>query len=264
MENNTINKRFYHKKPFKIMVSVVLVLALGFLCSFIPTLSLKTSGMKELKGEYITVYYETEEVAAKDVFELANSESERISKTLGFDEPQNIRMYIYDNQNTFQTKKYGYIALLLNLDWYIGDNRGTNVLLTSPANPGKAHDYNDVKFASIHEMVHAYNSILNSNMSLWVNEGIALYLSNGNPPLDLYSTSYFVPDINQTRTSSPVEFANIGGYDFAHTYIEYLDDTFGWESVLVFAKTSDYMSAFEKSESEIYDGWVEFLKENYS
>ena len=40
-----------------------------------------------------------------------------------------------------QTKKYGLIGPLLGLDWYIGDNRGTNVLLTSPANPGVITSY---------------------------------------------------------------------------------------------------------------------------
>ena len=31
-------------------------------------------------------------------------------------------------------KKYGFIGPLLGLDWYIGDNRGADVILTSPAN----------------------------------------------------------------------------------------------------------------------------------
>ena len=49
-------------------------------------------------------------------------------------------------------KKYGLVVLFLNLDWYIGDNRGTNVLLTSPANPGSAHDYDEIKReVAVHE-----------------------------------------------------------------------------------------------------------------
>lgn len=52
---------------------------------------------------------------------------------------------IYDHQSTMQKKKYGYIGPLLGLDWYIGDNIGTDVILTSPANPGKVHDYDNNK-----------------------------------------------------------------------------------------------------------------------
>jgi hypothetical protein len=56
----------------------------------------------------------------------------------------------------------------------------------------------------------------------------------------------------------------MGGYDFAHTYIEYLDKIFGWESVLTLARTSDYNAAFGMDEAGVYEGWIQFLKENYS
>lgn len=223
---------------FFLIVGIVLVL---FAATFIPLLSLKTKNMNVLEGEYVTVYYEKEEAAARDVFALANTESELIANALGFRSPQDINVYIYDFQSTFQTKKYGLIALVLNLDWYICDNRGKDVLLTSPANPGEVHDYDNNKFAAIHEMVHAYNSILNANMSLWINEGL-----------------------RQTHTSNPVTFSNMGGYDFAHTYIEFLDKTFGWDNVLLLAKTNDYMKAFGKSETVVYEDWINFLRANYS
>jgi hypothetical protein len=234
-----------------------------FASAFIPTLSLRTSGMETIEGEYVTVYYETEEAAAKDVFELADAESARIAKALGFDAPQDINIYIYDQQSTFQTKKYGLIALLLDLDWYIGDNRGTNVLLTSPANPGKVHDYENIKQISIHEMVHAYNSILNKNMQLWINEGLAGYLSGQHPHLSLSQQWWPIPAIHEMRTSNPVSFSNMGGYPFSYTYVEYLNDTFGWESMISLATTNDFVTAFGKDENEIYDGWIEFLYGNY-
>jgi hypothetical protein len=253
--------------PKRALVIVLLtagVLILLFALSWIPALFLKTGGMSELKGRYITVYYEKEEAAARDVFELADGQSERIAKALGFDGAQDIRIYIYDRQSIFQTKKYGWIASLLNLKWYIGDNRGTDVLLTSPADPSTAHGYDEIRQAAIHEMVHAYNSILNKGMPLWVNEGLALYLTNGSPPENLYSTSDSVPSLAQTHTSSPLEFSNMGGYHFAYTYIEYLDKTFGWEGVLALAKTSDPQAALGMDETGIYEGWMDFLKENYS
>ena len=44
-------------------------------------------GMRKLEGKFITVFYENEEDAAKDVFNLAEEENVLISKALGFDEP---------------------------------------------------------------------------------------------------------------------------------------------------------------------------------
>ena len=141
------------------------VAILAAFATLIPTLSPETPGMKSIGGAYVTVYYEREEAAAQDVFTLMNAQSEHIAEMLVFDSPQDIKVYVYDDQSTFQTKKYGLVALLLNMDWYIGDNRGTNVLLTSPANPGSAHTYDSVKNSGPHEMVHAYNSLLNKDMS---------------------------------------------------------------------------------------------------
>jgi len=239
-----------------------IILGVLIVINFFPTFSLLTNGMNKYKGEYITVFYEKEEKAAYDVFLLTNSESERISSRLGFESPQDISIYIYDNQKTFQRKKYGFIVAFLGLDWYIGDNKKTNVLLTSPANPGKVHDYDNNKYASIHEIVHAYNYLINRNMPLWVNEGVALYLSNGNPPHDLYS-SQKTPMIKEISTNNPIKFANIGGYVFAHTYIEYLDKIFGWNKVLAFLRDNEYEKAFGQSEEEVYNNWIDYLKNYY-
>jgi hypothetical protein len=257
-------KRAGLRKVLVILCLLVVGLLLLIFINFIPTFYLKNPGMNTLQGEYITVYYEKEETAARDVFSLTERESGYIAAKLGFTSPQDIKLYIYDRQSAMQMKKYGLIVLFLNLEWYIGDNRGTNVLLTSPANPGNAHDYDEVKTASVHEMVHAYNSLLNPHMPLWVNEGMAGYLAGQKPREDLYDTVYFVPDIKQTHTNSPLEFSNIGGYDFAYTYVEYMDEAFGWESFLAYAKTGDFSIAFGIDEQRVYDGWVGFLKENYT
>lgn len=251
-------------KIFKIVLIFIGILIVVVLLSFIPTLRLKTNGMKTFKGEYVTVYYEKEESAAKDVFALAETEGMRIANTLGFDSPQGICIYIYDSQSTFQTKKYGLIALLLNLDWYIGDNRGTNVLLTSPADSGSQHSYDElVNEISVHEMVHAYNSLINPNMILWLNEGLAGYLSDQVPQF-IMSSAVPIPTIEQMQTSNPVQFSKMGGYQLSYTYIEYLNDVYGWESVQVLAQTNDYVQAFDIEEDVIYKDWIDYLYRNYS
>ena len=84
--------------------------------NFIPTVNLKTSDMKKLCGEWVNVYYELEEAAAKDVLQYADNATGAIAQKLGFTKKQNINVYIYDHQNTMQTKKYGLIAPMLNLD----------------------------------------------------------------------------------------------------------------------------------------------------
>jgi hypothetical protein len=249
------------KRIFKIVGIIVACILLLIIANFIPAWNLKTEGMQKLTGNNINVYYEKEEAAAEDVFELADAKAADISKKFGFTEKQQINIYIYDHQSTMQSKKYGYLGPMLNLDWYIGDNGGTNVILTSPANPGKVHDYNNNKNAALHEMVHAYISVLNPHIKLWLTEGTALYLTNANP----FNKALIkdIPSYSDIQTRNPIKFSNMYGYDFANTYIEYLDNTYGWDKVLKLIKTEDYEGVFGKSSHEIYDEWVDYLKSNY-
>lgn len=251
------------RKPLLIIGLAIAAIVLLVGASFIPTLQLNNGSMRAISGDWITVYYETKEEAAQDVFALAEKEAERLTQKLGFEQKQDLKLYIYDRQSTFQTKKYGLMALLLNLDWYIGDNRGNTVILASPGEATAQNEYDKRKYAAPHEMVHALGSILNPKMPLWLTEGAALYLANGNPPQNLYNRSP-VPTPQQMDTRNPVEFSDMGGYDFAHTYLEFMDKTYGWNKVLILLKTGDYQAAFGKTKETVYQEWVAFLKENYS
>ena len=247
---------------WKVILGAIVFVVLFILINFIPTLNLKTKGMHRIEGKWINVYYEDEEVAAKDAFNLADSEAEKIATKLGFTKKQDVSIFIYDHQSTMQTKKYGFIAPVLGLDWYIGDNIGTDVILTSPANPGKVHNYENNKKAVLHEMVHAYVSVINPHIRLWLTEGMALYLSNGEPFYKKYLATMKIPSYSETETTNPIKFAKVNGYTFANTYIEYLDGTYGWDKLLELIKTENFQKVYEKSEKEIYTEWVAYI-ENY-
>jgi hypothetical protein len=249
------------RKLLKIFLISLCGLIVGILLTFTPTLmSLETTGMSSFVGEHVTVFFEQEEAAAIEVFELLESESQRIAETLGFSAPRNINIFIYDNQSSMQIRGLGLLVLLLSVDWFVGASIGADVIMVSPANPGNVHDWDTIMQVSVHELVHAYNYLLNSNMRLWVNEGLATYLSNMNP-WEWGFRAENIPTMQQMRTSNPLTFANIEGYQLSFTYIEYLHQTFGWESVLTLARTNDFMEAFGLNESDIYYGWVDWLNE---
>lgn len=262
MTSDSKTQKNRKKKPLVILAGVAMAFALLALVNFIPTFNLKTADMSVLEGEWVNVYYEDEENAAEDVFNYADAETEAIARKLGFSEKQDVNVYIYDQQRTMQRKKYGFIGPMLGLDWYIGDNIKTNVILTSPANPGKVHTYDNNKYAVTHEIVHAYISVKNPGIRLWLTEGTALYLSNGEPFFREYIDNMGIPTYEQTRTRNPITFSNCGGYNFAHIYVEYLDKTYGWDKVLELIETEDYEKVFGKSSEEIYDEWVEYIR-NY-
>lgn len=256
-------KERWKRRLLTALTCVLLLLAVLTTVNFIPTWGLKTSGMNTLNGRYVTVYYEKEIAAAKDVFALADSKAPELEKKLGLSQNKDVTIYIYDHQSTMQTKKYGYIAPLLRLGWYIGDNMGTRVILTSPANPGKVHTYDDNKEAVLHEMVHAYVSILNPHIHLWLTEGMALYMSNGEPFYRAYLKDHTLPSCSDLQTRNPIRFSDMGGYQLAPTYIQFINDKYGWDKVLQLMKTEDYQKIFGKSDNKIYSEWIEYLKNYY-
>ena len=58
-------------------------------------------------------------------------------------------------------------------------------------------------------------------------------------------------------------FSNCGGYTYAHTYIEYIEVTYGWNAVLDIVESEDYKEVFGKSRETIYNEWVLYIKEYY-
>lgn len=252
------------KKRLLLIIGTTLLCIFAIIViNFIPTCKLKTNNMTKIEGNWINVYYENEKEAAEDVFNLADKETGQIANKLGFSKKENVNIYIYDQQNTMQKKKYGLIGPMLGLDWYIGDNIGTDVILTSPANPGPAHDYHSIKNAVVHEIIHAYISVKNPNIQLWLTEGMALYLSNGEPFYKDILNSMEIPTYSDTKTRNPIRFSNCGGYTFAHTYIEYLDVTYGWDKVCELIVSEDYEGIFNKKQEDIYYEWVEYIYNYY-
>lgn len=248
------------RKATKMILGIIISLGVLVPVNFMPTFQLKTAKMSLLDGNWVNVYYESEKAAAEDVFQYADAETEEIAKRLGFEQKQNVNIYIYDYQSTMQKKKYGYLGAFLGLDWYIGDNIGTDVILTSPANPGKMHDYDNNKYAVLHEIVHAYISVMNPDIQLWLTEGTALYLSNGEEFQKEYLEYMPIPTYEDSCTKNPVHFSNCGGYTFAHTYIAYLDETYGWSKVLELLESENYEQIFGKSKETIYEEWVLYLQ----
>ncbi len=63
--------RLWRKLYYFYYVIVVMVVI-----HLIPTARLRTKGMYEIEGDWVNVYYETEEEAARDVFELAEAKAD--------------------------------------------------------------------------------------------------------------------------------------------------------------------------------------------
>jgi len=168
-------------------------------------------------------------------------------------------VYIYADHQQFVTKKYGLIGRLLNLEWYIGDNIGEKVLLLSPDHPTRVHDYDSILGAVGHEYIHTVIYRLYPHCPLWLNEGVALYLTNGSRGKAIHQSMEFPPEKILT-SGNPLYFANHNGYSFADTFIQYVLEMFGKETLFRLLELGDYEKALGLDRSQVYQGWKDWLR----
>lgn len=246
-------------RNFFIVISCLIILAI---IQTIPVFMLKPLGAKELNGTNVTVYYEAgDESGAKEVYDVLERTAGEIRTKLGFSRTKPTEIYVYAKQPSLFIRKYGFITLVGAPEWYIGDNKGDKVLMVSPNAKIRVHNHDSIMSAATHEFVHTINFQINPQLSYWIDNGVATYLAHQSPGSPL---SMPVPTIGDMKSEDEVRFGNTGGYQFSYTYIEFLDKKYGWNSVLDLIRgQKTYNEIFSKSEQDIYNEWVEFLKANY-
>lgn len=170
----------------------------------------------------------------------------------------NTDVYIFPDQGLFKTRKYGPVGKVLSLDWYIGDNIGDKILLLSPDHPTRVHSYSSIVGAVGHEYVHTVMYRLYPHCPLWLNEGVALYLTNGSRGEAIHQSMEFPPEKILT-SGNPLYFANHNGYSFADTFIQYVLDTYGKKALFSLFERGDYAKALGVDRSQVYQGWKAWL-----
>lgn len=255
------------RSEMKKIIAIVVILIIIFV-QYIPKISLDTSNMKNLETNSAIYHFQSsDEGLVEEISAVMEYKFNDINKKLVFDSQSKTNIYIYPNQKVFHRKKYGMLIDLIKifnkLDWYVGDNIKENVLLVSPLNPGTEHTKESVIDVIPHEYVHAIIYQINPKTPLWINEGIALYLTNGKPMTGYLKND--LPTYKEIQTSNPIKFANIYGYEFAHTYIEFLDKTYGFNQIITFLKSDlSYEDSFGKTSEELYDEWLTYLSQTYT
>lgn len=243
-----------------ILIVIIVILAL-VLITFIPTLNLKTKDMLTYESQHFVIYYEKQdENVVKDISNQLNDGYNKIFEAININTTYKTEVYVYKNIYELHVKKYGLLGMLFGPKWYIGDNIENKVIIVSPNNPGPEHSYSSIIDATLHEYVHTLMWNINPNLSKFLNEGMAGYISGNTKPGYKFQT---LPNFSDTKISNPITFGNEGMYPVSYTYIEYLDENYGMEKVLELVSTGDYNKTFSRSEEDMFNEWIEFLQLNY-
>lgn len=247
------------KKPKTVWIvvsGIILLLILQTLPVFFP----RPLGSKALEDERIILYYlPGDEKGANEVFELLNAKSDEIYKKMNFQSPGQIQVNLYPTQWQLAIREAGFATLIIAPPWHIGDSHNGNIMMVSPYTPVSVHTHDSILMATLHELVHSIVFHVNPNLSYFWDNGLATYLS-GQTPEDGMLGAMPVPSIEQMHTDNGLVFGNMGGYAFSYDYIEFLDQTYGWDKVVAYASgNGGHEDVFGYSESEIYQQWSESL-----
>ncbi len=133
--------------------------------------------------------------------------------------------------------------------------------MVSPNTKVRGHTHETILNGTLHEVVHSINYYKNPHLSYSWDNGLATYVAKQEP--DRASLSFAsLPSFDDLQTGNAIKFSNMGGYAYSYSYIEYLDKTYGWDSVIACASgEKDYEQAFGKSAEEIYADWGNYLKQ---
>lgn len=249
------NKKITWKKVILVLLALVILQTL-------PVIFVMPIGSKQMSNETITVYYqEKDEKAAAEVFALLTMKADQIRADLGFEGDAATEVFLYHTQWQLAIREAGFATLLIAPSWHIGDSHNGNVMMVSPYTEVEGHDHESILTATLHEYVHSINHKTNPKLNYFWDNGLATFIAEQNPQADMIQ-SMAIPTVDQMQTDNGLTFANMGGYAFSYNYIEYLNNTYGWNKVVAYATgQGDYVEIFGKTEAEIHAEWCSHLQE---
>lgn len=153
--------------------------------------------------------------------------------------------------------------------WVVGIGWENKIKMVSPLNPGGQHTYDSLMQVVVHEFTHIAISNINSGLEsipIWLNEGIATYEANQISNNDRSVIKEMLDNNNVPSLSemSSESFAEVGGYLFSYTIIEYIIESYGYDTIISLIKMpEDLENILENTINEFENNWKNYLQENY-
>lgn len=250
-------RKSWHRRVSLILGVVVLVALVQTLPVFFP----RPLWAKAYRGNEAVVYYQPgDEPGAREIFDLVEDKTAQIRRKMRFASTAPLEINVYKTQFSLALREAGFVTLIIAPPWFIGDSEAGVIRMVSPNTTVRGHTHDTILNGTLHEVVHSIDFYTNPKMSYWWDNGLATYLSNQTPTKKDLSYSAR-PAFEDLHTDDGLKFGNMGGYAYSYSYVAYLDEKYGWDQVLAFARgQKDYVQAFGRSEQQVYADWSESLK----
>ncbi len=245
----------------KTLIILAIIMALVVIQT-LPVFILKPLGAKQYVNNDVLVYYEPgDESGAREVFDFVTSNMAELKAMMKYQSDKPLEIYVYKTQSSVAIREIGFAALLITPSWLVGNSKQGVIRMVSPNTRVEGHTHQTILDATLHEVVHSINYYKNPHLSYFWDNGLATYLAKQKPDASFLSYAA-LPSLEDLHTNNAIKFGNMGGYAYSYSYVDYLERTYGWDSVIAFASgEKDYQAAFGKSEAEIYADWGNYIKQ---
>ena len=238
------------------LVGLLLIAFLGF------SKNLNTSDMEHVKAAGFSLYYQSlEQETIADIFSSVEEIRDQYADLYGLPIDTQTEIIVYSEPAQF---KQAYLGLILawvyrDTDWIVGGAYMDMMMVMSPEVDDGMHSYKDKLDILQHELIHVYNYYLNEMPDVFLDEGLAVYLSGQGE--DERKPDGTIPTFDEMRSWNFEEFGEKGGYYYSYRFCQYMKGKIGLSGLLNILETEDFEGVSGLSYEENYNEWVLFEME---
>ncbi len=231
------------KRSLSLLLALVLVLTSAITPAFAAT----TADLKQQREtEHFVFYCMDQDVKAlDDLAEALEGCYERTTTDLGKTPSGKVKVNIYPDIDSFHNAMGRPNAP----DWSVGEAKNGALYMTSPLNPGPAHDYDGMLQIAVHEFVHIIINLF-GNVPSYLHEGVACYEARqySYQELSEFVTNLMnkgqflgLPDVEKFTSSSP------GMYEYSYLFVDFIARIYGFDAVVALLEGKSLAAATENS-----------------
>lgn len=212
-------------------------------------------------GNFAVYGTEDDQQTIQDVAVALQANAQNINHELDIDFDEPIVVEIFPDQDSLD--QFGMNPEMQGYYAYSGNQR---IQLVSPRNPTNLPeiDYEQRVLIAVHEYVHLAINTINTNLPVWLNEGIAVYIG----PHDIYTfvcqnefPFEHVPSFSMMEQSYySVSYADL----FAYSLVEYIAREYGQEKLNRLIRSPENLEEIlSESSTDFEQGWKKFMEAYY-
>ena len=232
-------------------LSLLLALALVLTSAITPAFAATTAALKQQREtEHFVFYCMDQDVKAlDDLAEALEGCYERTTIDLGKTPSGKVKVNIYPDIQSLHNAMGRPNAP----DWSVGEAKNGALYMTSPLNPGPAHDYDGMLQIAVHEFVHIIINLF-GNVPSYLHEGVACYEAGQNRYETLSSFIASQMAQNKVPSLSSLEKFNSsseGMYQYGPAFVDFIARIYGFDAVVALLEGKSLAAATGRNDASM-------------